>query len=69
MMKAKSSASIASCVNVVSMIQMQRKCILKDAGIVCNTRFVADTNLSVSVLEISPELKNDPNQSSYVFTS
>ena len=39
-MKAKSSASIASCVNVVSTTQMQRKCISKDEGIVCNTRFV-----------------------------
>lgn len=40
MMKAKSSVSTASFVNVVSTIQMQRKCISKDGGIACNTRFV-----------------------------
>lgn len=48
MMRAKSFASIASCVNVVSMIQMQRKCILKVVGIACNTRFVADMSHTTS---------------------
>lgn len=38
MMKEKSSVSIASYVNAVLTIPMQRKCILKGGDIVCNTR-------------------------------